>query len=248
MTLYIDGGERLRALPWELLFDESFLSADPNQPVSPVRGVSPRVGPRLPAENRSLRVLFMASSPVGVEPVLDFEKEEGALLEAAPGRIEVVVEESGSLGGLAAMLAWFGPGYFDVLHLSGHGFIGEDGARFVMGGLDGKRSDQSAAEIGEALQGRWPGLMFVSGCYTAASLQEGLVASMAEALVEAGAPSVLGWSLPVGDVTASSLTAALYGKLADGATIDQSVCPVATSGSSGKSSRRVRLPWSCSAT
>ena len=62
--------------------------------------------------NRPLRVLFMASSPIGVEPVLDFEGEEAVILDAAAGRVEVVVEESGSLPGLAATLVVVRPGLF----------------------------------------------------------------------------------------------------------------------------------------
>ena len=125
----------------------SFLAVDPLRPVAPIRQVSSRTGATPSAANRPLRVLFMAASPIGVEPVLDFEKEEAVILAAASGRVEVIVEESGSLVGLAAMLDWFGPDYFDVLHLSGHGFIGPDGPRFVMEGSDGARSDQSADDI-----------------------------------------------------------------------------------------------------
>src|SRR3712207_1342042 len=98
----------------------------------PVRTASSRDRGARVAANRPLRVLFMASSPIEVEPVLDFEGEEAVILDAATGRVEVVVEESGSLAGLASVLEWFGAGYFDVLHLSGHGFIGPAGPRFVM--------------------------------------------------------------------------------------------------------------------
>lgn len=223
MTLHIDAQERLRELPWELMFDNSFLTIHPTRPVAPVRAVSARQATRPDPANRALRVLFMAASPVGVEPVLDFEQEEGVILAAAAGRVEVVVEESGSLAGLGAMLSWFGPDYFDVLHLSGHGYITPAGPRFVMEAADGSQSDHSAEQIGAAIEGRWPGLLFVSGCYTAAAQKDGVVASMAESLVDAGAPSVLGWALPVGDSAASDLAASLYGRLADGGPIDHAV-------------------------
>jgi hypothetical protein len=223
MLVYVDALERLRALPWELLFEHGFLAVDPTRPVVPVRSASKRdSGARLVA-NRPLRVLFMASSPLGVEPVLDFEGEEAVILDATAGRVEVVVEESGSLAGLAATLSWFGPGYFDVLHLSGHGYIGPLGPRFVMEDEHGGRKDASAADIAAAAAGIWPGLVFVSGCYTGGAPDTGLVASMAEALVDAGAGSVLGWALPVGDVSASSLAAVLYRKLGDGANVPESV-------------------------
>lgn len=223
MLVYVDGQERLRGLPWELLFEEGYLAVHPTRPVMPVRAASPRNASLRVAANRPLRVLFMASSPMGVEPVLDFEGEEAVILHAAAGRVDVVVEESGSLTGLAERLSWFGPGYFDVLHLSGHGFIGSAGPRFVMEDEDGRRGDAAAEDIAAAAGGVWPGLVFVSGCYTGGAPEAGLIASMAEALVEAGAPAVLGWALPVGDVSASSLAATLYRRLGDGAGIAESV-------------------------
>ena len=174
MLLYVDAEERLRGLPWELLFDEGYLAVHPARPVMPVRAASVRDAGARVAANRPLRVLFMASSPLGVEPVLDFEGEEAVILDAAAGRVEVVVEESGSLSGLAERLSWFGPGYFDVLHLSGHGFIGSAGPRFVMEDEEGRRADASAEDIAAAARGVWPGLVFVSGCYTAGSSEAGL--------------------------------------------------------------------------
>jgi hypothetical protein len=223
MLLYVDVEERLRGLPWELLFAEGYLAVHPTRPVMPVRAASVRdSGARL-AANRPLRVLFMASSPLGVEPVLDFEGEEAVILDAAKGRVEVVVEESGSLSGLKATLSWFGSGYFDVLHLSGHGIIESAGPRFVMEDDEGRRADASAEDIADAAEGVWPGLVFLSGCHTGGSPEAGLLASMAEALVDAGASAVLGWALPVGDVSASSLAATLYRELGGGAEIPDAV-------------------------
>jgi hypothetical protein len=68
-----------------------------------------------------------------------------------------------------------------------------------------------------------PNLVFVSGCYTGGSPKAVLAASMAEALVDAGAPAVLGWALPVGDVAASSLASTLYRQLGDGVGIADAV-------------------------
>jgi CHAT domain-containing protein len=223
MLMYVDAEERLRGLPWELMFDEGYLAVHPARPVMPVRAASERDSGDREAANRPLRVLFMASSPLGVEPVLDFEREEAVILDAARGRVEVEVEESGSLTGLAERLSWFGPGHFDVLHLSGHGWIDTSGPRFVMEDDEGRRADAAAGDIAAAARGVWPGLVFVSGCYTAGSSEAGLVASMAEALVDAGAPAVLGWALPVGDVSASKLAATLYRELGRGAGIAEAV-------------------------
>lgn len=224
LTVELDVAERLRALPWELAYDDGYVAVDPVAPVSPVRAASPRVQDQLGTANRPLRVLFMASSPLDVQPVLGFEDEEAVILDAASGLVELIVEESGSLEGLASVLEWFGHGYFDVLHLSGHAHIDTSGRPlFVMEDQTGARADHDARELSQALSGRWPGLVFVSGCSTAGAPDAGLVASMAESLVAAGARSVLGWALPVGDVSASHLAATLYQHLAKGLTIPDGV-------------------------
>lgn len=223
MLVYLDARECLRALPWELLYDDGYLSVRPARPVLPVRAASVRQANPRDVANRPLRVLFMASSPREVTPVLDFEDEEAVILAASPGSVDVVVEESGSLSGLSTTVAWFGPSYFDVLHPSGHAFIGPSGPRFVMEDEDGGRADVSADEIAQAVGADWPGLVFLSGCSTGGAPQAGLLASMAEALVQAGAPAVLGWALPVGDISASSLAATLYQHLGRGAGIPAAV-------------------------
>jgi hypothetical protein len=69
---------------------------------------------------------------------LDFEGKDAAILDATAGRVEVV-EEDGSRSGLTTVLSRFGPGCFDVLHLSGHGFSGSAGPRFVMADEEGRR-------------------------------------------------------------------------------------------------------------
>jgi hypothetical protein len=49
-------------------------------------------------QNRPLNVLFMATSPLEVEPELDYEAEEGKILEATTRTpIDLRVEESGCL-------------------------------------------------------------------------------------------------------------------------------------------------------
>lgn len=222
IELRLDVEERLRGLPWELLHDEQFLATHPARPVMVVREAITRDDKLGDPLNRPLRLLFMASSPLDVEPVLAFEGEEGVILDATRGRVDVVVEESGSLAGLGTMLSSFDE-QFDVLHLNGHGWLSPNGPRFVMEDDEGRRCDASAAEIAEAVSGNWPRLVFVSACQTAGAPDAGAAASMAEALVDAGAPAVLGWALPVGDKAASDLAAVLYRELGAGAGLLESV-------------------------
>jgi CHAT domain-containing protein/AAA ATPase-like protein len=220
-TLRIAAAERLRHLPWELLArDGSYLAVSGRAPLLPVRAVGSNTArtAAVAAGNRPLRVLFMATSPEGVEPVLNYEAEEAAIL-AATSRTgtELVVEESGTVEGLRFLSRDYGEDYFDVLHLSGHATIGTDGqptflAENEFGGLASVTADQ----IAQAMFGHWPRLVFVSGCLTGNAPDSGTFPSMSESLVRAGAPAVLGWALPVGDVSATEFAAQLYQALADG--------------------------------
>ena len=71
-TVRIAAGQRLRHLPWELVVrDGSYLAVSESAPLLPVRAASSiaTLGAVVTQHNRPLRVLFMATSPEGVEPV-----------------------------------------------------------------------------------------------------------------------------------------------------------------------------------
>lgn len=194
------------------------------RPFTPVRRVAGDGAAEVEAANRPLRVLFMACSPLDVEPVLAFEREEGIILDAAKGQsIELVVEESGNLEGLQQRLEWAGSGYFDVIHLTGHGDIVDGVPCMLMEDDLGRRTNAAAKDITGALAGNWPRLMFLSGCKTGMPVGDGVMASLAESLVASGAPAVLGWALPVGDEAASLMAAELYHLLAVGRRVDEAV-------------------------
>ncbi|MET8041779.1 CHAT domain-containing protein [Micromonospora sp. NPDC005215] len=227
-TLRITTAGRLRHLPWELLaVDGAHLTVSSQAPLLPVRAVGTNTALTAPVTpgNRPLRVLFMATSPEGVEPVLSYEAEEAAIL-AATSRTgtELVVEESGTLEGLRFLSRDYGAGYFDVLHLSGHATISDDGRPvFLVENEFGGRVDATAEQIAQAMAGHWPRLIFVSGCLTGNAPGAGTFPSMSESLVHAGAPAVLGWALPVGDVSATDFAAELYRSLADGLPLDRAI-------------------------
>ena len=227
-TLRITTEGRLRHLPWELLAaDAAHLAVSGHAPLLPVRTIGTHAALTAPVEaaNRPLRVLFMATSPEGVEPVLGYEAEEAAILDATTRTgAELVVEESGTLEGLRFVSLDHGAGYFDVLHLSGHATIGADGRPvFLVENEFGGLAYATADQIAQAMGGRWPRLVFVSGCLTANSPHSGAFPSMSETLVAAGAPAVLGWALPVGDVSATEFAAELYRSLAAGQSLDRAV-------------------------
>jgi len=87
----------------------------------------------------------------------------------------------------------------------------------------GAATTATADQIAQAMSGTWPRLVFVSGCWTAVSPDGGSFPSMSESLIRAGAPTVLGWALPVGDVSATDFAAKLYEALADGSRLDRAV-------------------------
>ncbi|WP_422774009.1 CHAT domain-containing protein [Plantactinospora sp. WMMC1484] len=228
ITLRITAAERLRHLPWELLTaDGSYLTVSSHAPLLPLRAIGTSTALKTPIApgNRPLRVLFMATSPEGVEPVLNYEAEEAAILSATSRTgTDLVVEESGTLEGLRFLSRDYGAGYFDVLHLSGHAAISASGQpTFLMEDEFGRLAYATADQIAQAMVGHRPRLVFVSGCLTGNAPDAGTFPSMSESLVRAGAPTVLGWALPVGDVSATEFAAQLYQTLADGGPLDRAV-------------------------
>ncbi|CAN96871.1 hypothetical protein sce6702 [Sorangium cellulosum So ce56] len=229
-ALHIDVDQRLRHLPWELLCrDGAFLCANPFHTFTPVRRIAPATAlplfasTPLPA-NRPLRVLFMASSPENVAHLLDFEREESLILQATQRRpVELLVEESGSLEGVEERVVEHGPGYFDVLHLTGHADVHDGVPRFLLEDETGQMLPASASALARTFSNAWPRLIFLSGCKSAQAVDVGALPSLCEALVGAGAPAVLGWALPVSDHAASIAAAELYEHLAAGKAIDESV-------------------------
>lgn len=229
IVLAIAALEKLAYLPWEVLHDgNSFLVA--RMPaVVPVRWVSSDTVNKLSIEaepeNRALQILFMATSPLG-ESVLDFEAEEGRILEATakkPKTISLTVEESGYLPELSNLITSYDRGYFDVFHLTGHATITEQGSRFITETATGEADLASAQEIAKALKLRLPKLIFLAGCLTGKAGNSGAMPSMAEELVKSGAKAVLSWGQRVSDSDATTAAAALYQSLSEGYALTEAV-------------------------
>ncbi|MGI8984385.1 MAG: CHAT domain-containing protein [Acidimicrobiales bacterium] len=225
LTLRLGVGHRLRHLPWELAAGaDGLLAASVTRPFCPVREVV-TAGGGWEAANRPLRALFMAASPENVSPLLDYEAEEVRILAAAgAGGVELVVEEQGSLAGLRQRLRDHEAGWCDVMHLTGHADVSASGVPHLLMETDTGRLDRVDADrLIEAVEGRWPRVTFVSGCRTGAAPDGGLLPSFAEQLVAAGAPCVIGWGHPVGDIAATTLAAALYEQLGVGERVDAAI-------------------------
>ena len=216
LVLAIANLAKLPHLPWEVLHDrEGFLIDRTFPKVVPVRWTKGEVVANEPAD-RPLRVMFMATDPEGVEPRLNFEGEEGRILDATrEAALTLRVEESGCMSELKKTWRQYGANHFDVFHLTGHASINDKGEPFFITETEtGDRHDAKANEIADALRFRLPRLVFLSGCRTGQAGEQGATPSMAEALLNLGLTAVLGWGRPIGDDVATLAAACLYESLA----------------------------------
>lgn len=217
LVLALDVRERLGHLPWETLHDGvQFIVERVNPAIVPIRWVDRPVQDSQDIPQRSLRLLFMATSPDNVEPSLDFEREEAQILTATRDiPLDLRVEESGCIAELSKLWARYREP-FDVFHLTGHSSIEDEQPFFFTETETGERHIASASEIAAALRFRMPQLVFLSGCRTGEASSNGAVSSLAESLIEQGCRAVLGWGRPIADVVATQAAAYLYSKLAAG--------------------------------
>ncbi|MCT7956416.1 CHAT domain-containing protein [Laspinema palackyanum] len=225
LILAIATHQNLAHLPWELLHDgTSFLVEGANPVVVPVRWIERKTPPPPALEARPLQVLFMATSPETVEPVLDFEEEEARILaQTQEMAVQVRVEESGCVAELGKLWKRYLQ-RFDIFHLTGHGDIQRQEPYypyFITETETGDRHDAFAPEFAEVFRHRWPQLIFLSGCRTGQAGNQGTVLSMAETLIQEGARAVLGWGLPVLPTTATVAAAHLYQELAAGCSLGE---------------------------
>ena len=226
IILAISTTENLAHLPWEVLHDGKGFLVQRQPTIIPLRWVADRqcLSVEDTPENRSLQVLFMATSPLGITPVLDFEGEEGRILDATKRQpLSLIVEESGCLTELGYLVKDYDRGSFDVLHLTGHATFEQNQPRFITETETGEPYYASAKDIAKELQFQMPKLIFLSGCRTGQSPQSGAVPSMAEALLDKGAKVVLGWGKKVLDRDATVAAEALYRELAAGRTVTEAV-------------------------
>jgi len=223
-VLYIPSSP-LGEVAWELLHNGGYLCANLHHPFTPLRRVSASQSPAQP-KNRPLRLLFMASSPEDVRPLLQFEQEEALILTATrASNLELVVEESGSLEGLSERISdGDATDSFDVVHITGHADIVNGQPVFLLEDGFGQAQLADADAIAGVFSRyeRFPRLLFLSGCKTAQASAKALP-SLCAALVAAGVPAVLGWAKPVGDLIASFTAQELYQRLAEGVELGRAV-------------------------
>ncbi|MEM7581546.1 MAG: tetratricopeptide repeat protein, partial [Cyanobacteria bacterium P01_A01_bin.80] len=175
--------------------------------------------------------------PLNVKPVLDFEQEEARILQVTARQpLSLTVEESGCLEELGYLVEDYGKEYgkeygeeddkqyFDVLHLTGHGTIKEDGTPvFITESTTGEAVYSTADDIATELQFQLPKLIFLSGCHTGQAANSGTVPSMAESLLDKGATAVLGWGKEVLETDATAAAETLYKELSGGKRLSEAL-------------------------
>ncbi|MBU7019148.1 MAG: CHAT domain-containing protein, partial [Theionarchaea archaeon] len=207
--------EGLPDLPFELLYSNGFLV--PSR-IHLIRRISDYgCKKKLEISKDPLKVLFIACSPEGVKSVLKFEKEEEIILEVTKNfPVDIDVEDTGSLEGLQTCLA---QKHYDVVHITGHADIDDDGPFFLMEDEFGYPVPVTPSLLWDVLQLNPPRLLFLSGCRTGEAPQSKAVNSFAHDLVLKHSSTVLGWGLPVLDPAATLAAAGVYFELSRGKSI-----------------------------
>jgi hypothetical protein len=202
------------------------LALEPGLMLTTVRRLGPAAAPRSPSQYR-LSVVFMAAQPDGLKQ-LHADREEAAIRRASGGiGMDLAVEDSGTLDGLAEMVARVGD--CDVIQVSCHGAGGAN-PLLALEGRRGQRVDATAADLSNAF-GHKPRLIFLSACSTAAAaldlptagrpmntlaaaLGSDVLWPLSTDLCRRGWPAVLGWSSVVSDLVAIEFSRMLYRQLA----------------------------------
>jgi hypothetical protein len=215
-----------QALPWEYL-------TEPQRPfgpsversivrVVPTTGIAGHAAAPL---SRPVRVLFVSADPIGPGPVdwVDVKDSmERAFAAEMPDGLVLDVVEGATRKALAARVA--GASY-DIVHFSCHGRVAADGTGEILlvDARTKRESPLTSSELAALLSGRGVRLVVLSACQTSAGNFASDFSVMADALVRAGVPAVVGNQFPVFNNTVATFVGALYRKLLQCGDIDVAV-------------------------
>ncbi len=218
LRLHLSAGGETVNWPFELLAHKgAFLLPTLLHLVRSVPGVE-EVEEASP-QNRRLRLLFMACSPLDMQSELDFEQEEETIFKATEKlAIDMEIEDTGSLAGLREKLE---QQQYDVVHLSGFAGIDQKGQPFfVMEDEAGYHENVTVERLWhEGLKANPPRLLFISGSSTS-DTPGGVEGTFAHILVEKyQVPAVLGWARWVSDEEATEAAKVIYRELSRGKSV-----------------------------
>ena len=217
-------------VPWELLANNNaFLAQHDILKYSPIRRLGPEKETKPAASEFRLNTVFMAASPRNVEPELDYEQEENALLNLGGGKalpMDLFVEESGNLGQLFDLVTDKKP---DVVHISCHGNIFNENNQnqpyLCLEDNKGNKVLTTPNTFCQQFTQHKPKLLFLSACKTAQSHQfnehtKDDMGSFSQTIIEHSFPAILGWSGSVSDMEATRFAAGLYRELSHAASLE----------------------------
>jgi tetratricopeptide (TPR) repeat protein len=232
-------------LPWELLRvpDREDIGTDLGWGIRRIpsdRGANQGRRKTPPLEPGPLRVLFIACSPS--DPgfaELDYEREETAILRAVGPSTRLKIGTLGTFEELQDLLNTFQP---HVVHLSGHGMIGQEGASFVFEGESGKSDPKSAQQIAGILAGSGVRCAFISGCVTGRAPPQRVLGGVCQNIVAHGVPLAIGWAASIADDVSTRIAQAFYKSLAGNQAVDRATAAARLRGKSA--GPRGDLSWS----
>ncbi|HWQ63055.1 MAG TPA: tetratricopeptide repeat protein [Methanospirillum sp.] len=209
-------------IPWELMTPDNtnFIGTETRLSISRYPGItithsscSLRPGP--------LRLLLMACSPRGTNPLL-YEREEEYTLKGIHGLpVEFDSGDLGTFEELETKIRQFRP---HIVHLTGYGVIGDDNiGRFAFEDEGGNLDLKSSDEIRHILVDQGVQCVFVSGCQSGEAPPVDAIKGICQTLVSEQVPAVIGWAASIADSHATTFARNLYKELAAGTSLDQSL-------------------------
>lgn len=228
LRLMFGEGAQLTNLPWEYLYDPARHAFPCQFRDSPtVRVVElPNSVRAVPVEG-ALRMLVVVSGPTDL-PLLDIEREWDLLYEAvAPlverARLEVVRCPSSQLNALWAAASIDKD--FHIFHFIGHGgFDPESGeGQLAFTDENGRAQLVGAGRLRVVLSNSRFRLAVLNSCEGGRTTAADPYASTAISLVQQGIPAVVAMQFEISDVAAIDFSRELYGRLAAGRSIEESM-------------------------
>ena len=219
---------KIAALPWEMMSSAERGTLALNPKTVFVRSMDVMQPEDAPSIDTGLRILVIASSPVG-HPTLKLEEERARIKAQWGGGPDVDVEfESGSLDVLSSRLA---NEHFHVIHFMGHGAFSASTGKgaLLFEGEGGLAQQVEAEEFARCLINvgkNPPRLVFLNACKSATTsdvLSTRPFGGMAQGLIAEGVPAVIAMQFPVGDDAAIAFSNLFYERAASGFPIDAAV-------------------------
>ena len=217
VTLALTEAPVLMRLPWEFLYDDDFLSIQPQTSV--VRYLDLLKGKEPKEIEPPLRILALVSSPTDVPP-LDVESERQNLEHALRDvDAEITWLEKATTSELQKAL-WSGP--YHVFHYIGHGEFDEhlkDGV-LLFEGKDSEAVRVSGRKLATLLKHDALRLAVLNSCEGARGSVEDPFAGVASKLVRERIQAVIAMQFEITDPAAVQFSWGLYGALAAGHPVD----------------------------